>query len=244
MNVKSAPEHSREKPTGFSMKKVCRNNKSLETTRQSPSPSVGWAPRFRLAAIGIAAFLAFPASAALAQDKDVHVRGTVVSLDGATLTVKTREGATLPVTLKSGWKITGLARAAVDTIKPGDFVGIASLPMGTGGDGAVEVLVFPAAMKGTGEGSYPWDVKPGSSMTNATVSNAVKDVQGHTLTLTYKGHEKKITIAADTPVVTFAPAAPSDLAPGAAVFVPAERDGSALSAGFVVVGTNGVTPPM
>src|SRR5271157_4982172 len=63
----------------------------------------------------------------------------------------------------------------------GDFVGIASMPKPSGGDGAIEVLVFPAALKGTGEGSYPWDLKPGSTMTNATVANAVKDIDGRTL---------------------------------------------------------------
>jgi len=115
---------------------------------------------------------------------------------------------------------------------------IASLPKAAGGDGAVEVLIFPAALKGTGEGSYPWDVKPASTMTNATVSSAVRDVDGRTVTLSYHGQEKKISVADGTPVVTFAPAKE-------AVFVPAERgaDGG-LSTGFVVVGTNGVVPPM
>jgi hypothetical protein len=177
--------------------------------------------------------------------ESVRVRGTIVSLAGTTLTVKTREGATSALTLKDGWKLTGLAKAAVDDIKPGDFVGVASLPKVAGGDGALEVLIFPAALKGTGEGSYPWDLKPSSTMTNATVSNAVKDVDGRTVTLAYHGQEKKMSIADDTPIVTFAPATQADLAPGAPVFVPADRgaDG-ALTAGFVVVGTNGVVPPM
>jgi hypothetical protein len=189
-------------------------------------------------------FTALVAAPARAAD-DVRVRGAVVSLDGDALTIKTREGPNSVVALKAGWKLTGLAAASADAIKPGDFVGIASLPKAAGGDGAVEVLIFPAALKGTGEGSYPWDVKPSSTMTNATVSNAVKDVEGRTLTLSYHGQEKKISIAEGTPIVTFAPAAPADLKPGAIVFVPAERgaDG-ALSSGFVVVGANGVVPPM
>ena len=93
---------------------------------------------------------------------------------------KVREGPDAALALESGWKVTGVTKASVEDIKPGDFVGIASLPTAAGGDGAVEVLVFPPAMKGTGEGSYPWDLKPKSTMTNATVSNAVKDVDGRT----------------------------------------------------------------
>ena len=121
--------------------------------------------------------------------------------------------------------------AAIGDIKPGDFVGIASLPKADGGDGALEVLIFPPAMKGTGEGSYGWDLKPNSSMTNATVANAVKGIDGHTLTVAYHGKEKKIAIPVGTPVVTLAPAGLKDLAAGAVVFVPAvQGDKGALMA--------------
>jgi hypothetical protein len=178
--------------------------------------------------------------------ENVRVRGTIVSLDGSTLTVKTREGPDAALALKPEWKVTGVAKASVEDIKPGDFVGIASLPAAAGGDAALEVLVFPPAMKGTGEGSYPWDLKPKSSMTNATVTNAVKDVDGRTLTLSYSGgQEKKIAIADGVPIVTFAPAAEDDLKPGATVFVPAQRgDDGTLAASRIVVGANGVVPPM
>ncbi len=175
----------------------------------------------------------------------VRIRGTVESLNGSTLSVKTREGTEAKIMLKDGWKVSSVAKASLDDVKPGDFVGIASLPTADGGDGALEVLIFPAAMKGTGEGSYAWDLKPNSSMTNATVADAVKSVNGRTVTVTYKGKEKKISIPDGTPVVTFAPAEVSDLKSGATVFVPSEKaaDGS-ISTSRVVVGTNGVVPPM
>jgi hypothetical protein len=194
-----------------------------------------------LAGALIAATLGFSAYAA----DTVRVRGTVASLDGKTLVVKTREGTEAKIMLKDDWKVSSVAKASVDDIKEGDFVGIASLPTAEGGDGALEVLIFPAAMKGTGEGSYAWDLKPNSSMTNATVANAVKSVEGHTVTVTYKGGQKKISITDGTPVVTFAPAVEADLKSGATVFVPSEKaaDGS-LSSARVVVGTNGVVPPM
>jgi hypothetical protein len=193
-----------------------------------------------LVVLGIGAIS--PAQAA----ENVRVRGTIASLEGSTLTVKTREGPEAAVALKPGWKVAGVAKASLEDIKPGDFVGIASLPTAAGGDGAIEVLVFPPSMKGTGEGSYPWDLKPKSTMTNATVTNAVKDVNGRNLTLSYSGgQEKKIAIPDGIPIVTFAPATEADLKPGAAVFVPAQRgDDGALAAGFVAVGKNGVDPPM
>src|SRR5271155_5032208 len=196
--------------------------------------------------IALVAFLGIAAISPTQAAENVRVRGTIISLDGSTLTVKTREGPTSALALKPGWKVVGVAKASIEEIKPGDFVGIASLPSATGGDGAIEVLVFPPAMKGTGEGSYPWDLKPKSTMTNATVTNAVKGVEGRTLTLSYGGgQEKKIAVADGIPIVTFGLATEADLKPGATVFVPAQRgDDGALATGFVVVGTNGVAPPM
>jgi len=175
----------------------------------------------------------------------VRVRGTVASLEGSTLTVRTREGPDAALALKPDWKVIGVTAASAGDIKPGDFVGIASLPDSAGGDGAIEVVIFPPAMKGTGEGSYPWDLKPKSTMTNGTVMNAVKEVDGRTLTVSYKGGEKKLAVPEGIPIVTFGPATEADLKPGATVFVPAKRgaDG-ALSAATVVVGTKGINPPM
>jgi hypothetical protein len=203
--------------------------------------------RSSLTALSAVAVVAFSGIAGVrsAQAEDVRLRGKVVSLNGPTLWVKTREGTDEAVALKPGWKVTGVATASLADIKPGDFVGIASLPILSGGDGAIEVLVFPEALKHTGEGSYPWDLKPGSTMTNATVVNAVKGIDGHMLRLAFKGGEKTISVPEGIPIVTFAPATEADLKPGAAVFVPAQRDsGGALASAFVVVEAKGVAPPM
>jgi hypothetical protein len=197
------------------------------------------------AALSALALLAMSLSNASAADQRVRVRGSVIGLNGQTLTVKTREGETVDVALADGWTVAGMARASMSDIKPGDFVGIASLPREAGGDGALEVLIFPPAMKGTGEGSYPWDLKPNSTMTNATVAEAVAAADGPTLTLTYQGKEKKIVIPDGTPIVTFAPATPADLKPGAVIFLIGEKsEAGAIAARRVTVGTNGVVPPM
>jgi len=174
----------------------------------------------------------------------IHVRGSIVTYAGSTLKVKTREGETVDVALADDWKVASVADVKVTDIKPGDFVGIASLRKAEGGDGALEVLIFPPAMKGTGEGSYGWDLKPESSMTNATVADAVKGVDGRTVTVTYHGKEKKIAIPDGTPVVTIAAATKDDLVPGAVVFITGEKAATGPIAHQVVVGKNGVVPPM
>lgn len=197
-----------------------------------------------LTAIASTALPAAPVHAEDQKAEQIHVRGSIVTYSGSALKVKTREGETVDVTLADGWNLASVANAAVTDIKPGDFVGIASLPSAGGGDGAIEVLIFPPAMKGAGEGSYGWDLKPNSSMTNATVADAVKGVDGRTVTVSYHGNEKKIAIPDGTPVVTIAPATKDDLVPGATVFIPAEKAASGPLAHQVLVGKNGVVPPM
>jgi hypothetical protein len=190
-----------------------------------------------------AAVAVMPASAQSA--RPTNLRGTVISQSGATLKIKSREGKVVDVALADGWKITSLARTSLAAVKPGDYVGIASMPDAKG-DRALEVLIFPPALKGTGEGSYGWDLKPKSSMTNASVTNLVKGVNGRTVTLSYSGgQQKKISIPPTAPVVTFAPATPADLKPGVQVFIPAQpAAGGKFTTHQVVVGKNGVAPPM
>ena len=207
--------------------------------------------RFVLSLVAASAFVATSfavlphASAADGAENKMNVRGSVVSLSGNTLQVKSRDGKMLNVALADGFKVSGVTTAGMADIQPGSFVGIASLPKADGGSGALEVLVFPPAMKGTGEGSYAWDLQPNSSMTNATVANAVKGVDGHTVTVTYHGKEKKIDVPPGTPIVTFGPATRDDLVPGAVVFIPAIQDAKGgLAASRLVVGTKGVVPPM
>jgi hypothetical protein len=193
-------------------------------------------------AVGLAALSLGSAHAAAT---DIRVRGTIVAFDGSTLTVKTREGDTAKIALEKDWKLSSVAKASISDIKTGDFVGIASLAKADGGDGALEVVIFPAALKGAGEGSRPWDLKPKSSMTNATVAKSVKSVDGKTVTLVYHGQEKEISIPDGTPIVTFAPATKADLKAGAVVFAPSKKaDDGSISSGRIVVGTNGVVPPM
>lgn len=197
-----------------------------------------------LSSLSSMAILVTPAYAEDKKAAQIHVRGTIVNFGGSTLKVKTREGETVDVALAADRKVASVANAKVTDIKPGDFVGIASMPKDGGGDGALEVLIFPPAMKGAGEGSYGWDLKPDSSMTNATVADAVKGVDGRTVTVTYHGKEKKIAIPDGTPVVTIAPATNDDLVPGAVVFIAAEKGATGTIAHQVIVGKNGVVPPM
>jgi hypothetical protein len=189
--------------------------------------------------------LAAGSSALAEQAPQIHVRGSVVSFSGTALKVKSREGKLVDVEIAKGAMVTSVANASLAAVKAGDYLGIASMANAKG-DHALEVLIFPPALKGAGEGSFSWDLKPHSSMTNASVTSLVKGVNGHTVSLAYgNGGQKTINVPDSAPVVTLAPASNADLKPGAIVFVAAEKtsDGH-LAAHQVVVGKDGVTPPM
>jgi hypothetical protein len=187
------------------------------------------------------------ASAALAQTpaaKPARIRGDIVSLSGDTLTVHRRSGDTVKIAVKSDTPVTALKNIKLQDIKPGSFVGTAAT---TGTDGkltATEVLVFPEAARGTGEGHYAWDLGPQSSMTNANVDQVVQGTSGRDLKLSYKGGANSVTVPENVPVVTFAPATHDDLKPGKKVFVVASPSGSDFTAQRIVVEKDGVVPPM
>jgi hypothetical protein len=201
-----------------------------------------WSVRLGSAGVLLACGLAL----ALAQAaQPLRVRGTVVSLSDPTLVVHTREGTEVSITLASNWTVSGVVKANIDDIKPGTFVGVAALPSPGNELRAIEVLIFPEAMRGLGEGHYPWDLLPESSMTNATVASVVEGVNGRTLKLTYKSDEKTIAVPPEAPIVTFSAAEKSEVRPGAAVFVPAQRQtNGTLHATRVLVGKEGLVPPM
>jgi hypothetical protein len=176
----------------------------------------------------------------------VRVRGTIERIESPVFVVKSRDGAELKIVLAENAVAVGVVKATLADIKPGLFVGIAAMPQPDGTQRALEVLIFPEAMRGTGEGHYPWDLQPKSTMTNANVEQVVTGVDGHTLTVKYKDGDKKIIVPPDVPIVTFAPGDKADLRPGTKIFIGASKklpDGT-LQAARVNYGKDGLTPPM
>jgi hypothetical protein len=201
--------------------------------------------RRSLAAVGLTAILAAPL--AWSQDAPpVRVRGTIERTEGPVFVVKSRDGTELKIVLAENAVTVGVVKAALADIKPGSFVGIGAMPQPDGTQRALEVVIFPEAMRGTGEGHYPWDLQPKSTMTNANVEQVVTGVNGHTLTVKYKDGDKKIIVPPDVPIVAFAPGDKADLKPGTKIFILAVKklpDGT-LQAARVNYGKDGLTPPM
>ena len=176
-----------------------------------------------------------------------RLRGTIESFDSSTLVVKERSGEVLRLALANSLSLSEVLPIELSAIQPGSFIGTAAMPAADGTLRAMEVLVFPEAARGTGEGHSPWDLQPGSTMTNATVADVVAVAgvsEGRLLKLRYKDGEKTLDVPVGTPVVTFRPGDRSLLVAGAKVLVTAQlRDGTPTAL-RVLAGRNGFAPPM
>src|SRR5882724_2875077 len=174
-----------------------------------------------------------------------RVRGSIEAVDGDVLAVKSRSGEDYKLRMANDMRLVGIVKISLSEIKVGSFVGATTVPGPDGSQNAVEVHVFPEEMRGTGEGSRPTDLRPNSTMTNATVAETVAGNDGHILMIKYKDGEKKVVVTPETPVVTYVPADKSDLKAGAKViaFMKKLPDGS-FEANRISVGLNGLTPPM
>jgi len=174
-----------------------------------------------------------------------RVRGTIEGVDGDVLAVKSRSGENVKLHMTGDMRVVGIIKISLADIKLGSFIGTTTVPGPDGRQNAVEVHVFPEDMRGTGEGSRPYDLRPNSTMTNATVAETVAGNDGQTLMIKYKDGEKKVVVGPETPVVTYVPADRSDLKAGAKIiaFVKQLPDGS-FETNRISVGRDGLTPPM
>src|SRR5580692_11350569 len=201
----------------------------------------------KTAAIRAALFAvaAVAATAALAQaPQTVRLRGVIEKVDGNTVTAKSDKGDELKINLADKMLVVDVEKASMADIKDGAFIGSGAMPQPDGSQKAIEVHIFPEAMRGTGEGFRPWDGAPNSSMTNGTVGAAVTGVNGPVITVKYKDGEKNIVVGPDVPIVKFEIGSMSDVKPGVAFAVLAavkQPDGS-FNISRINVGIGGAVP--
>jgi hypothetical protein len=206
-----------------------------------------------LTLIGAACVIALVSATVCAQDKPMRVRGTIDQIEGSMMIVKSREGDTLRIKLAGNGSVVALEKASLADIKPNSYVGSTAMPQPDGTWKAVEVHIFPEAMRGTGEGDRPYDYRPQSTMTNGTVNNVGKSTvggtvsseEGSTLTLSYKEGSKKIEVTPETVIVSYLPGSRDELKPGARIYIPAatrQADGTLMTARINV--GRGIAPPM
>jgi len=186
-----------------------------------------------------------PPQAAATQGTPMRIRGTIEKLNGQDLTVKSREGEAETIALADNVVVAYLVKKNVGDIKPGDYIASTGIKGTDGKLHAIEVRIFPESLRGAGEGQYPWDLKPDSVMTNATVGKITQSPQGNVIKVSYKGTESEYTVDPTTPISANATGDRSLLVPAAGVFVIAlKHDDGKLTSARLYVEKDGVKPPM
>jgi hypothetical protein len=176
--------------------------------------------------------LSLAASAALAQQPG-RIRGQIEKVDGDTLVLKTREGATLNAKIDDKTRVSALVKATLADIKTDSFIGVAGMPQPDGSIQAFSIHIFLPAQRGVVPDRHgPWDARPGSTMTNAYVENSVTSKDGETLMVKFKDGEKKIVVTPATVIAAVAPGKKEELKAGTNIIIMAadkQADGSVLA---------------
>ena len=201
--------------------------------------------KFARAAVLAVGFSLVAASTVSAQTPPTRIRGQIEKVDGNTLTIKSRDGAEMKVQLADNARVMAMVKASLSDIKPNSYIGVTAMPEADGTQKALAIHIFLDSMRGTGEGFRPWDLKPGSTMTNAAVDSTVTGVNGQEITVKYKDGEKKVIVPPNTPIVAYAQGEKDEVKPGAQVIIMGatkQADGSYTTPAINV--GRGVTPPM
>jgi hypothetical protein len=200
-------------------------------------------PPLAIAAVLALAGVASP-PAASAQVPAEHIRGKVKVLEGGKLTIATREGKTAIVSLSRDWSLMVMKPVDIAAIKPGSVIGVTEIDRPSGGDECLEVHLAPPGAK-MGAGHYPWDLKPGSQMTNGAVARAAQGAHGRELDVDYPGGSRHIIVARGVPVVEMVPGDRAMLHQGQSVFIaPMQTPEGGWAADRVLIGDKGEAPPL
>ncbi len=180
------------------------------------------------------------------QPPTVRIRGTIESVDGSMLMIKSRDGADMKVRVTDDVTVIGVAKSSMAEIKPNSYIGVSAMPEPDGTQKALAIHIFPEAMRGAAEGFRPWDLRAGSTMTNATVAQTVAGTDGQNIMVKYKDGEKKVVVPPETPIVAFVSGDKSELKAGAKIIIfgAVKKDDGTLEANRVGVGRDGIAPPM
>jgi len=200
----------------------------------------------RLLVASFTAITVLASSASAQQAPTVRIRGTIESVDGNLLGIKTREGNDVKVRMTDNVAVFAVVKTELSQIRDGSYIGVSAMPQPDGTQKAFAVHIFPENQRGAAEGFRPWDARANSTMTNATVAETVKGTDGQNILVKYRGGEKKVVVPPETPIVTFVASDRSEVKAGTRIIIfgATKKDDGTLEANRVNVGRDGITPPM
>jgi len=117
-----------------------------------------------------------------------RIRGTIEELNGPFLTLKTADRKTVTLGVTMGTRVIHNRLLKLTDLQTGWYIGVAALKGPDGKLRAQAIRVYPANMRGQGEGEYPTD--PANVMrlvVNGAVSSVTPGGIGGVLTISFRG---------------------------------------------------------
>jgi hypothetical protein len=205
--------------------------------------------RTALASLAAAALMAGIAGTALAQGAPQgpppqNLRGVIKSVEGTKVTLAERSGETVTINVPENANIGVLVPAKAEDVKQGQFIAITAMPRPDGKLQARVIQFFPPGVR-PAPGHRPWDLAPGSTMTNADVDGVVMASGSNEIKVKYQDGEKTVVTGPDTSWVAVAPPDRSQLKPGAQAFaVGAKQPDGSYNLVRISIGKDGLNPGM
>jgi hypothetical protein len=201
--------------------------------------------RRTLGASAVALFFAASFAAAQAPQM-VRVRATLEDVSVPMLTAKSRDGAEMKIKLADNAPVNEVVKASLSDIKDNSYIAVTAMPQPDGSQKAIAIHIFMESQRGAAEGFRPWDLRPNSTMTNATVAQTVASVDGQVIEVKYKDGEKKVVVPPDAAIVAFAAGDKAEVKPGAKIIIfgAVKKDDGSLETNRIGVGRDGIAPPM
>lgn len=189
-----------------------------------------WAGRWTRAifTVAVGILMASPVLAAPAGQAE----GTITAVDPGAITITTPAGNQVRVGVSGDTRIIQRRAVTLEDIKPNDFVGVTARREADGSLTAISINIFPAEFKDrVREAQFVMDT--GNVMTNATVFQNVRRIEGRTLYLRLGEGSVVIAVPRDAGVLRLTVIQYSDLKQGMRVVV----RGTAASDGGMVATT-------
>jgi outer membrane lipoprotein SlyB len=177
----------------------------------------------------------------------VRIRGTIEKVDGATMTIKARDGKDVMVKQDEKFGVQGLAKASLADLNNDTFIGVTAMPQPDGSQKAIAIHIFTEQQRKVVPQTFgPWDLQPNSTMTNAVVASKISNKDGNILTVKYKDGEKKVLVTPETAIVKVVPGDKTEIKPGAKIIIMGAVKGpdGTLTTNGIYVGKDGIAPPM
>jgi hypothetical protein len=205
---------------------------------------------FALALSALALGAAPTATLAQPRTPTTRIRAVIEKVDGNVLMLKARSGDQMKVTMADNYRVAAMVKATLADLKPDTYIGVTAMPQADGSQKAIAIHIFQPNQRGTGEGHRPWDLTPGSTMTNAAIDTTVASTDGQVIMVKYKQGDKidtkKVIVTPQTVIVRYVPGDKNELKPGVHIIIGAatKNDDGSYSAGALNYGRDGIVPPM